>query len=231
MDHAPAKSLSMKKIMIIGNSGGIGAALEQVYRHNGWKCKGLSRQSQGIDFTQPETIPAALNLLDETFETIIIATGALTIGSVGPEKTIRAITSHGMVDQMQVNAIGPALILSQIGRLLPRNRQARVAVLSARVGSIGDNRLGGWISYRAAKAALNQIVHTSAIELARSHPHLACFSLHPGTVETPLTKPFVENYGSRPALEAAVMLHDVVEGCTAKDTGKFFDQNGVLVPW
>ena len=106
-----------------------------------------------------------------------------------------------------------------------------MAVLSARVGSIGDNRLGGWISYRAAKAALNQIVHTSAIELARSHPHLACFSLHPGTVETPLTKPFVANNNSLPALEAAMMLYDVVEGRTAEDTGKFFDQNGVLVPW
>ena len=221
----------MKKILIIGNSGGIGAALEQAYRRNGWECKGLSRQSQGMDFTRPETIPAALSLLDEYFETIIIATGALTIGSVGPEKTIRAITGLGMADQMQVNAIGPALILSQIGRLLPRDCQARVAVLSARVGSIGDNRLGGWISYRASKAALNQIVHTSAIELARSHPQLACFSLHPGTVETSLTKPFVENHNSLPPLEAAVMLHDVIEGRTAKDTGKFFDQNGVLVPW
>ena len=221
----------MKKILIIGNSGGIGGAFEQAYQRKGWECKGLSRQSQGIDFTQPETIQAALGLLDGTFETVIIATGALTIGSVGPEKTIRAITALGMADQMQVNAIGPALILSQVGRLLPRDCQARVAVLSARVGSIGDNRLGGWISYRAAKAALNQIVHTTAIELARSHPQLACFSLHPGTVETPLTKPFVENYNSRPALEAAVMLYDVVEGRTAKDTGKFFDQNGVLVPW
>ena len=221
----------MKKILIIGISGGIGAALEQAYLRKGWECKGLSRQTHGIDFTQPETIPSALSLLNGTFDTIIIATGALTIGRVGPEKTIRAITGHGMADQMQVNAIGPALILSQVGRLLPRDRQARVAVLSARVGSIGDNRLGGWISYRAAKAALNQIVHTSAIELARSHPLLACFSLHPGTVETPLTKPFVANQNSRPALEAAVMLHNVIEGRNAKDTGKFFDQNGVLVPW
>ena len=221
----------MKKILIIGNSGGIGSALEQVYRRKGWKCKGLSRQSDGIDLTQPETIKAALGLLDGTFETVIIATGALTIGSVGPEKTIRAITGRGMADQMQVNAIGPALILSQVGRLLPRDCQARVAVLSARVGSIGDNRLGGWISYRAAKAALNQIIHTSAIELARSHPQLACFSLHPGTVETSLTKPFVGNHNSLPPLEAAVMLRDVIEGRTAEDTGKFFDQNGVLVPW
>ena len=221
----------MKKILVIGNSGGIGAAIEQVYLRKGWECHGLSRQKQGIDFTQPATISTALNRLNGTFETVIIATGALTIDGVGPEKTIRAITGRGMADQMQVNAIGPALILSQVGRLLPRDRQARLAVLSARVGSIKDNRLGGWISYRAAKAALNQIVHTSAIELARSHPQLACFSLHPGTVETPLTKPFVANHRSRSALEAAVMLYDVVEGRNAIDTGKFFDQNGVVVPW
>lgn len=221
----------MKRILIIGSSGGIGAALEQTYLRKGWKCEGLSRQNQGIDFIKPETIPSALSLLDGTFDTIVIATGALTIGDVGPEKTIRAITGHSMMDQMQVNAIGPALILRQIGQFLPRDREARVAVLSARVGSIGDNFLGGWISYRAAKAALNQIVHTSAIELARSHPLLACFSLHPGTVETPLTKPFVANHKSRPGLEAAVMLHKVVEERNAKDTGKFFDQNGALVPW
>ena len=221
----------MKKILIIGNSGGIGAALEQAYFRKGWECEGLSRQNNGIDFTRPETIPAALSLLNGAFDTIIIATGALTIGSAVPEKTIRALSSVHMADQMQVNAIGPALILSQLGRLLPRDRPARVAVLSARVGSIGDNRLGGWISYRAAKAALNQIVHTAAIELARSHPQLACFSLHPGTVETSLTKPFVANHSSRPALEAAVMLFDVVEGRVAADTGKFFDQNAAVVPW
>ena len=221
----------MKKILIIGNSGGIGAAIEQAYFRKGWECEGLSRQNNGIDFTRPETIPAALSLLNGAFDTIIIATGALTIGSAVPEKTIRSLSSVHMADQMQVNAIGPALILSQLGRLLPRDRPARVAVLSARVGSIGDNRLGGWISYRAAKAALNQIVHTAAIELARSHPQLACFSLHPGTVETSLTKPFVANHSSRPALEAAVMLFDVVEGRVAADTGKFFDQNAAVVPW
>ena len=222
---------NMKRILIIGNSGGIGAALETEYLRKGWLCTGIARRAQGLDFKRPETISSALAVLDETFATVIIATGALTIGSVGPEKTIRAVTGRGMADQMQVNAIGPALILSQIGRLLPRDQPARVAVLSARVGSIGDNRLGGWISYRAAKAALNQIVHTSAIELSRSHPLLACFSLHPGTVETPLTKPFVANHSSLPASQAAVMLHEVIEAREACDTGEFFDQNGLRVPW
>lgn len=221
----------MKHILIIGNSGGIGAALEQEYLRNGWRCTGLSRQHQGLDLTRPETIVQALAGMDKLFDTVIIATGGLTIGSTGPEKTIRAVTAQGMADQMQINAIGPALILSQIGRLLPRDSVARLAVLSARVGSIGDNRLGGWISYRAAKAALNQIVHTSAIELARSHPLLACFSLHPGTVETPLTKPFVANHSARPAGEAAAILHSVIEARAPSDTGGFFDQNGLQVPW
>ena len=221
----------MNHILIIGNSGGIGAALEQEYLRKGWRCTGLSRQHQGLDLTQPETIAQALAGVDGSFDTVIIATGGLTIGSTGPEKTIRAVTAQGMADQMQLNAIGPALILSQIGRVLPRDRVARLAVLSARVGSIGDNRLGGWVSYRAAKAALNQIVHTSAIELARSHPFLTCFSLHPGTVETPLTKPFAANHGVLAAGEAAVMLHDVIEARVPSDTGGFFDQNGLQVPW
>lgn len=221
----------MKHILIIGNSGGIGAALEQEYLRNGWRCTGLSRQHQGLDLTRPKTIVQALAGVDKPFDTVIIATGGLTIGSTGPEKTIRAVTAQGIADQMQLNAIGPALILSQIGRLLPRDRVARLAVLSARVGSIGDNRLGGWISYRAAKAALNQIVHTSAIELARSHPLLACFSLHPGTVETPLTKPFVANHSALPVGEAAAILHSVIEARAPSDTGGFFDQNGLQVPW
>ena len=111
----------MRHILIIGNSGGIGAALEQEYLRNGWRCTGLSRQHQGLDLTRPETIVQALAGVDKPFDTVIIATGGLTIGSTGPEKTIRAVTAQGMADQMQLNAIGPALILSQIGRLLPRD--------------------------------------------------------------------------------------------------------------
>ena len=230
VDDAPYLG-TMKRILIIGASGAIGTALAETYRSQGWQCAGLSRTEQGLDFTQERSIAPALATLKGPFETIVMATGALTLDGVGPEKTIKAVTAQNMAAQMQVNAIGPALILGQIGPLLPRDRPARVAVLSARVGSIGDNRLGGWISYRAAKAALNQIVRTSAIELARSHPQLSCFALHPGTVDTPLTRPFSAKYDARPAPEAAARLHEVIEARGAHETGQFFDQNGRVVPW
>ena len=230
VDDAPYLG-AMKRILIIGASGAIGTALAETYRSQGWQCAGLSRTEQGLDLTQERSIAPALATLKGPFETIVMATGALTLDGVGPEKTIKAVTAQTMAAQMQVNAIGPALILGQIGPLLPRDRPARVAVLSARVGSIGDNRLGGWISYRAAKAALNQIVRTFAIELARSHPQLSCFALHPGTVDTPLTRPFSAKYDARPAPEAAARLHGVIEARGAHETGQFFDQNGSIVPW
>jgi NAD(P)-dependent dehydrogenase (short-subunit alcohol dehydrogenase family) len=230
VDDAPYLK-AMKRILIIGASGAIGTALAETYRSRGWQCAGLSRTEQGLDLTQERSIAPALATLKGPFETIVMATGALTLDGVGPEKTIKAVTAQTMAAQMQVNAVGPALILGQIGPLLPRDRPARVAVLSARVGSIGDNRLGGWISYRAAKAALNQIVRTFAIELARSHPQLSCFALHPGTVDTPLTRPFSAKYDARPAPEAAARLHGVIEARGAHETGQFFDQNGSIVPW
>ena len=221
----------MQRVLIIGNSGGIGAALETEYTSRQWSCEGVSRSYDGLDFKYPETVALALGKLKPSFQTIIIATGALTINGYKPEKTIRAISADGMAEQMQINAIGPAVILSNISRLLAKDCKSRVAVLSARVGSIGDNRLGGWISYRAAKAALNQIVHTASIEFARSHPQSACFSLHPGTVETPLTKEFITTHQSKSPSATAVSLFNVIESIEAKDTGCFFDQNGLSVAW
>lgn len=221
----------MKRILIIGASGAIGTALAETYQSKGWQCAGLSRKAQGLDFTKDQTIATVMATVIGPFDTIVVATGALTLDGVGPEKTIKAVTAQTMAAQMRVNAIGPALILGRIGALLPRDRPARVAVLSARVGSIGDNRLGGWVSYRAAKAALNQILRTSAIELARSHPQLSCFALHPGTVDTPLTRPFSAKYDARPPAEAAARLHDVIEARAPHETGQFFDQNGSIVPW
>ena len=221
----------MKRVLIIGNSGGIGASLENEYTFRKWNCVGVSRSRHGLDFNEPETIQKTLSSIEGLFETIIIATGALTLNGYGPEKTIRSLTSQGMAEQMQINAIGPALVLSNIVRMIPKDCPARIAVLSARVGSIGDNRLGGWVSYRASKAALNQIIHTASIEFARSHPQLVCFSLHPGTVETPLTKQFVASHPSCSASEIAPILFEVIESRNAVDTGNFFDQNGLPVPW
>jgi NAD(P)-dependent dehydrogenase (short-subunit alcohol dehydrogenase family) len=136
-----------------------------------------------------------------------------------------------MADQFAVNAIGPALILAHASRLLPRDRASVFAVLSAKVGSIGDNRLGGWIGYRAAKAALNQIVHTSAIELSRSHPKSSVVALHPGTVQTPFTSKYVARHDSVPADQAGANLARVMDDLTPDQTGGFYDYAGTCLPW
>ena len=132
--------------------------------------------------------------------------------------------------QFAVNAVGPALVLKHALRLVPRDRRAVFAALSARVGSIGDNRLGGWHGYRAAKAALNQILHGAAVETARTHPALIVLALHPGTVATR----FTEGRGSGEKLSpeaAAAKLLAVIEGAGPGMSGGFFDHEGRAIPW
>jgi NAD(P)-dependent dehydrogenase (short-subunit alcohol dehydrogenase family) len=136
-----------------------------------------------------------------------------------------------MSAQFALNAIGPALVLKHLLPLVPRDRRSVVAVLSARVGSIGDNRLGGWISYRAAKAAVNQILRTSAIEYGRLRKQAILVSLHPGTVQTRLTGPYLARHGSVSPQDAAQNLIRVIDGLTSEDTGQFFDWAGKAVPW
>lgn len=172
-----------------------------------------------------------MDAIDGPFDLLLIATGALVIGDAEPEKRLRAVTAQAMHDQFALNAVGPALVLRHAARLLPRNRRSVCAALSARVGSIGDNRLGGWISYRTSKAALNQIVHTASIELAGTHPEAICISLHPGTVETPLTARHAKRYATVPPREAAENLLSVINGLSPEDTGGFFDWAGKPVPW
>jgi NAD(P)-dependent dehydrogenase (short-subunit alcohol dehydrogenase family) len=141
------------------------------------------------------------------------------------------VSAQAMADQFAVNAIGPALVLRHAGRLLPRAGRSVCAVLTARVGSIGDNRIGGWTSYRAAKAAANQIVHTTAIELARTHPELVCVALHPGTVETPFTAKYLGRHPAVPAAQAARNLVGVLTGLEPAQTGGYFDYAGEEIVW
>jgi NAD(P)-dependent dehydrogenase (short-subunit alcohol dehydrogenase family) len=131
--------------------------------------------------------------------------------------------------QFAVNAIGPALVVKHALRLLPKDRVARVGVLSARVGSIGDNGLGGWYSYRASKAALNQLIHSAAIEVARSHPQAVLACLHPGTVATG----FTEGYGHDKVTPDAAAGHllAVLEALTPAQSGGFYDWAGKVIPW
>ena len=174
---------------------------------------------------------AHLSALEGLFDGLIVASGALEIDSVEPEKSIRAVSAQAMADQFAVNAIGPALVLRHAARLLPRKGRSVCAVLTARVGSIGDNRIGGWTSYRAAKAAANQIVHTTAIELARTHKELVCVALHPGTVQTPFTAKYLARHPAVPAQEAAQNLLNVLKGLKPAQTGGFYDWAGTEVEW
>lgn len=136
-----------------------------------------------------------------------------------------------MAAQFALNTIGPALVIKHVWRMIPSDRPARLAVLSARVGSIGDNRLGGWHGYRAAKAALNQIVRTCAVELARTHPQAALVALHPGTVATPLTAAYAGGHPTVTPEVAAENLLRVLDGIGAAQSGQFYDWKGEVVPW
>lgn len=224
-------ALAMDRVLIIGASGGIGAALAAVWGAQGAGVVGLSRSVNGFDVTDEASVEAHLSRLEGPFDAVVVATGALAVGGAVPEKTIRAVTAQGMADQFAVNTIGPALVLRHAARLLPRKGRSVCAVLTARVGSIGDNRIGGWTSYRAAKAATNQIVHTTAIELARTHPELVCVALHPGTVQTPFTAKYLGRHPAVPAPQAARNLVNVMNGLTAAQTGGFFDWSGREIMW
>lgn len=219
------------RVLVIGASGGIGAALAAACWSRGDAVTTLSRSADGFDVTDEAAVRSGLERFTSPFDAVIVATGALEIGGATPEKTIKAVTQKAMMDQFALNAVGPALVLRHAEQLLPRDKRAVFAVLSARVGSIGDNRLGGWISYRSAKAAVNQIVHTAAIELRRSHPQSICVALHPGTVETAFTKKYVGRHPAVPASEAADNLLTVIDGLTPADSGGFFDWAGKAVAW
>ena len=219
------------RVLVIGASGGIGAALSEALRARGSSVTPLSRAGEGLDLMDEASVNAALEGLTGPFDAVIVATGALEIDGAAPEKSLHAVTQKAMLDQFALNAVGPALVLRHAARLLPRDRRAVFAVLSARVGSIEDNRLGGWISYRSAKAAVNQIVHTAAIELSRSHPQSICVALHPGTVETPFTEKYLGRHPAVPPGEAAGNLLRVIDGLTSEESGGFFDWAGKAVPW
>ena len=163
---------------------------------------------------------------------VVIATGVLHLDGRAPEKRLADLDAAALARILAVNAIGPALLIKHLHDLLPTQGRSLLAVLSARVGSIGDNRLGGWYAYRASKAALNQLLVTAAIELQRRRPEAICLALHPGTVDTSLSQPFAKDgLDLQSPLDAARRLLDVIDKATPQQTGSFLDHHGIPIPW
>ena len=221
----------MTRALVIGASGGIGSAISNELQTRDWAVTGLSRSGDGLDVTNEASVEAALTTFDGPFQLVFVATGALVIDGHEPEKAVRDVTGAGLLDQVRVNALGPMLILKHALRLLPKDERSVFAALSARVGSIGDNNIGGWHSYRTAKAALNQLIHGAAIEMKRTHKQAIAVCLHPGTVETPFTEKYAGRHKTVPATEAAENLINVVEGLGVEQSGGFFDYAGKEIPW
>ncbi|KQY12492.1 C factor [Rhizobium sp. Root73] len=220
--------------LVIGASGGIGSAMARKLDMDGncGKFVRLSRREDGFDVTDENSMHRAAEALKaEEFDLIFCATGALTIDGVGPEKSIRQISQASMMAQFAVNAVGPALVLKHFVPLLSKKKRVILALLSARVGSIGDNALGGWISYRSSKAALNQIVHTAAIEISRTNPSSLIVAVHPGTVSTSLSEPFSAGHARSEPDEAASRILRMLDGLKPGDTGKFYAYDGTSILW
>lgn len=223
--------------IIIGATGGIGAGLfESLKDHDGFDTVlGLSRHSvPAIDILDEASIAAAAGHVRQSGITptlIIVATGILHKDGRGPEKSIKELDADWMVENYRLNAVAPALIAKHFMPLMPRTGRTCFAALSARVGSISDNRLGGWHSYRASKAALNMLIRNLSIEWQRKNPEAIIVGLHPGTVETGLSAPFKgnpEHERFTPA-KAASQLLDVLQGLEADDSGQVFAYDGRMV--
>ena len=188
-----------------------------------------------FDLNDEESIASAAEMMrDDPPRVVLVATGVLTLpGGKGPEKTYRTLDTAAMGEVLRLNTIGPAIIAKHILPLLPRKERGVFAALSARVGSIGDNGLGGWHSYRASKAALNMLIRNFAIEMGRTHKQAIICGLHPGTVDTALSEPFqgnVEPENIFTPYQSANFLLDVLAELTPSDSGGVFDWQGERIP-
>ncbi len=194
---------------------------------------GIHRNStHAIDYQAPDSIEECAASLSSSapFQLIINTVGVLHTQDWMPEKKLDDLNSQQLNELMNINAIGPALTIRHFTKLLdPQN--GIMVTLSAKVGSIEDNRLGGWYSYRASKAALNMLIKTAAIELSRSKPKIVLIAMHPGTVNSQLSKPFRGEQIGRPASEAVSEMFQVIENLETSDSGSFLSYTGEKLPW
>jgi NAD(P)-dependent dehydrogenase (short-subunit alcohol dehydrogenase family) len=224
------------RALVLGVSGGIGGAFASALSADPGcaLALGLSRSGDGVDVTSDTSMATAARQVSQQLagaplDLIICATGALQIDGRGPEKALARVTPEVMAAQFALNAIGPAMVFKHFAPLLPRRDRGLVGVLTARVGSISDNRLGGWLSYRAAKAAANQVIRTAAIELSRTRPGAVALALHPGTVATGLTADYRADRVILTPQDSVARLLAILDA--AQDTGRFFAHDGAEVAW
>ena len=230
-------------VVVAGASGGIGAEFVRQLSANQKIGRVFALYRQPPDAAEAGVEPLTYDLADEDsiraaadsvsahgpVDAVIVATGLLHDGSIQPEKSLASIDADAMLDVFRVNTIGPILLAKHFLPLLRRESTTLFAALSARVGSISDNRLGGWASYRASKAALNMLLRTAAIEHKRRWPQSIIVGLHPGTVDTSLSAPFQRRVPEgklfTPAFAVERML-DVLDNLDATDSGGFFAWDG-----
>lgn len=230
---------------VFGSGGGIGAALTRALRDSPnvdhvFACSRTAPDSDdrvtglAFDLCDEESIRNAVEAMERKspFHAVFVATGILQNSGTGPEKRWKDLSAETLGNVFAVNTTGPALIAKHALDGLARGRKSVFCALSARVGSIEDNRLGGWHAYRASKAALNMILRSCSVELAHKNPDAICVAVHPGTVDTRLSRPFQrgvpEGQLFSPALAAEQILH-VVDGLAPEDSGGFFAWDGTRI--
>jgi len=228
--------------VVIGSGGGLGAALLTQLESDAsyTQAIGLSRSTEvSVDYLDESSIAKAAESIATLCATsgrelrlLVVATGFLHGDAGQPERSFTQLDAAYLSHVFQVNTLGPAQVMKHFLPLLPKTGRCVAGFISAKVGSIGDNALGGWYGYRASKAALNQLVKTASIELTRRNKDSICVSLHPGTVATPLSEPFAKTgLNVRPASEAAADLLGVLAGLNPADTGCLIDYQGRKLPF
>jgi len=223
------------RALVIGAGGAIGSAFVQQLQadpHCGLLTALHRASTPAIDYAHEASIADAAATLqaEAPFHLVLVATGLLHGAGVAPEKRLADLDGAALATLFRTNTIGPALVLRHFAPLLDRQRSL-LAVLSAKVGSIGDNRLGGWYGYRASKAALNMVLKTAAIELRRTHPGAVLAALHPGTVRSALSRPFRGDEIGRDPNQAAAEMLALLDGLQADDSGSFVAYGGQRLPW